>query len=162
MTVRLTTIDRSNWREALQISVHPDQLHFVADHQPVALVILAKSYIRPGDVDWVPHAIVDDNDTMVGLVALAHDASTCEIHHLVIDAPLQGQGLGRAAVGAIIEQLRQRAPTCRTLTLTVHPDNHQAQRLYRSAGFAPTGAVRHDEPVWSRNIASSSDNDNSS
>jgi RimJ/RimL family protein N-acetyltransferase len=32
--------------------------------------------------------------------------------------------------------------------LTVHPENHPAQRLYASAGFADTGEQRDDEPIW--------------
>ena len=41
---KLTRTDAANWRQALEVEVRPDQLPFVADHQPVALIILSKCY----------------------------------------------------------------------------------------------------------------------
>src|SRR4051794_15554581 len=67
----LARIDEHNWRAALAVEVTPDQLRFVAGHQPVALVILAKAYQRPGGLDWEPLAVSQDG-TLVAVVALAH------------------------------------------------------------------------------------------
>lgn len=145
--VHLEPIDRSNWRRALQIRSNPDQLKFVAEHEPVALVILAKSYIRPEGWTWQPFSIVAD-DTMVGIVALAHSGSNCEMLHLVIDHSFQGRGLGRATVERIVDLIRRDLPDCKELTLTVHPDNERAQRLYASLGFQATGGQRDGELVW--------------
>jgi hypothetical protein len=50
----LAEIDESNWRRALAVEVRTDQVPFVADHQPVALVILSKCYVRPGGNDGRP------------------------------------------------------------------------------------------------------------
>jgi len=50
----LAEIDESNWRRALAVEVRADQVPFVADHQPVALVILSKCYLRPGGYTWTP------------------------------------------------------------------------------------------------------------
>lgn len=47
-SVLLEPIDARNWRESLGVRVAEEQLRFVADHQPVALVILAKCYVQPG------------------------------------------------------------------------------------------------------------------
>lgn len=146
--VRIVPIDAGNWRNAREVRVTPEQLPLVADHQPLALVILAKAHVRPGDRDWEPLAIVDEAGRALGVLALAHGTGTCEMQHFAIDAAHQRQGLGALALSAVIEHVRGRRPECREMSLTVHPANHPAQRLYASAGFADTGARRDGEPVW--------------
>lgn len=153
--VGLEPVVAENWRRALLVTVRPEQLAFVADHQPVALVILAKSYVRPGGRQWEPLAIVDEVGNIVGLVALAHSGTSTEMLHLAIDAASQGQGLGTAAVDAIIGYVHRGRPSCRELTLSVHPDNELAQHVYRSAGFEPTGALRDGEPLFALELARS-------
>lgn len=69
--LRLAPIDQRNWRAAVAVRVSPDQVRLVAGHQPVALVILAKAYVRPGDLDWEPLALTAAA-SVVGVVALAH------------------------------------------------------------------------------------------
>lgn len=144
--VELRAIDRDNWRDLLAVRVRPDQLRFVADHQPVVLVVLAKAYVRPGDRRWTPLAIYDGSQP-IGVAALADDGGSCELFHLVIDHDLQGRGHGASALGLLIGHARDRLRV-RRLELTVHPQNHAAERLYRGAGFVPTGETRHGEPVW--------------
>ena len=145
---RLEAIDQHNWRAAVAVRVSADQLRFVAGHQPVALVILAKAYVRPGDLDWEPLAVVSDA-MVVGVVALAHSDSDTELLHLAIDTARQGQGIGSAAVKLVLEHVAASRPGCLEVRLTVHPDNTRAHGLYRSVGFSPTGEMREDEPIWS-------------
>lgn len=145
--MRLAPIDASNWRDAAGVTVDEDQVTFVADWQPVALVILAKSYVGDGDRVWDPVVIHDDADRIVGVAGIAVGASGhAELLHLAIDRTAQRHGLGGRAVGLIVERLT--ASGVRQLELTVHADNAVAQRLYRRAGFEPTGQQRHSEPVW--------------
>ena len=145
--IHLERINSSNWRRALEIRTAPGQLRFVAEHEPVALVILSKSFVRHGGFKWEPFALLSD-DTMVGIVALAHSGSTCKICHLLIDQSQQGNGLGTTAMRTILDYVIQKLPGCHELTLTVHPDNEHACRLYQSAGFRRTGECRNDEPEW--------------
>ena len=58
----LAEIDESNWRQALTVEVRTDQVAFVADHQPVALVILAKCYLRPDGQAWTPYLGLSDGE----------------------------------------------------------------------------------------------------
>ena len=150
--LHLEALDRSNWRRALEVRTAPGQLKFVADHEPVALVILAKCYLRPGDLEWEPFGIYAD-DSMVGIVALAWSGEACEIYHLVIDRAHQGRGLGKAAMQMIVEWVRRERPACRSLRLTLHPENERARRLYTSVGFVPSGEDRQGEPLWQRTFA---------
>ncbi len=149
--LRLAPIDQSNWRAAVAVHISPDQVRLVAGHQPVALVILSKAYVRPGNLDWEPLALTQEG-SVVGVVALAHAHAHTELLHLAIDASMQGRGVGSAAVGLLVAHVAETRPSSRRVELTVHPDNARAQRLYRSQGFVPTGQVRDGEPMWSRDL----------
>lgn len=147
----LAPIDQHNWRAALAVQVAPDQLRYVAGHQPVALVILAKAYVRPGDLDWEPLAVTEGAST-VAVVALAHASTHTEMLHLAVDLRRQGQGVGSAAVELVLAHVITTRPDAEDLRLTVHPDNARGQRLYRRRGFSPNGEVRDGEPLWSLTI----------
>jgi ribosomal protein S18 acetylase RimI-like enzyme len=142
----LVPIDSGNWRLAMEVSVTADQLPFAADHQPVALVIMAKAFIADGDLDWEPLAFELGDGAIVGVLGLAHDAATSYVFNLAVDQSHQRTGVGTAAVAELIERVRARSGTC--LSLTVHPENEGGRNLYRKAGFSPTGATKHGEPVW--------------
>lgn len=149
--LRLTPIDQHNWRAALAVHVTPEQLRYVAGHQPVALVILAKAYVRPGDFDWEPLAITA-GASVLGVVALAHASAHTELLHLAVDVPQQGQGIGSAAVELLLAHVAQTRPDAEDVRLAVHPENGRAQRLDRNRGFSPNGEVRDGEAIWSANL----------
>ena len=144
--LRLEPIDKSNWRSALQVRTTPEQLEFVADYEPVALVILAKSYVRAGGFDWQPFAI-KAQDVILGVVAIAIQEDRCEIYHLVIDYRQQGRGLGMKATNLVIEHIRTTWPQITKVSLTVHPRNEVAEHIYMSNGFSKTGEFADSEPV---------------
>lgn len=131
--------------------VTPDQLVYVAGHQPVALVILAKAYVRAGDLDWEPLAVTAGGP-VVGVVALAHATLYTELLHLAVDVAHQGQGVGSAAVELLVAHVVATRPDAEAVRLTVHPENGRAQRLYRSQGFLPNGDVQDGEPIWSLSL----------
>ncbi len=144
--MELTPIDESNWREANKVLVRDDQLRFVAAHQPVALVILAKAFLQVDGRDWEPYAFRNDQRKIVGVVALAFDGVSCEIFHLAIDQTMQGRGYGTWAIASIIEYATSQR-SCTSLSLTVHPDNVSAEHIYEQAGFVATGETRNGEPI---------------
>lgn len=143
-------VTAENWREALSLTVHPDQQRFVAEYQPVAAIALAKAYVRLGGATWIPYA-ASEAGRMVGFVQLACwlDApEECWIFHFFIDQRYQARGYGKAALEGLIELVRRDYAACKALLLVVHPDNERAQRLYLGAGFRLTGAERYGEPVY--------------
>jgi diamine N-acetyltransferase len=141
----LVPIDESNWRAALDVRVRDDQLPFVADHQPIALVVLAKAYVRPGGRNWEPLAF-DIGGRIVAIVALAYRHGVGELANLSVDADYQRRGVGSAVLSAACD--RARSLGLRALELTVHSSNESALMLYRRAGFSPTGDAREGERVW--------------
>ena len=150
-TVSLHPITRENWRDALNVVVADDDLRFVADHQPVALVILSKCYVRPSGAEWTPW-LIKAGETPAGVFALVFAADHCLLINFAIDHQLTRRGIGRRAVELAIEHVQQTRPDATSITLTVHPDNLAAQGLYRACGFEPTGDLSDGEPIWRRPI----------
>ena len=138
--LRLEPVTSTNWREGLAVRAQEGQARFVADYEPVLLVILAKSAVRVGGVKWWPFLLKDPAST-IGVVAVADHREhhkALMIFHLLIDERHQRRGYGRAALQQIIELSRQ-SDGCDTLLLTVNPLNAAAIALYESAGFTVTG-----------------------
>ncbi len=145
--VDLELIDASNWREALEVRVDDDQVAFVADCQPVALVVLAKCFVQPDDRRWEPFLLRDSVGTVVGVLALTHGGGSSELRHVAIDARHQGRGFGTSAVKAVAHRVRSLDSGCTELVVSAHPDNHAAHAAYRSAGLVENGE-RDGEPFW--------------
>src|SRR5713226_10051913 len=93
-------VTRENWRAALHLAVHPEQQRFIADSAPIAAIALAKAYIRPGGLIWVPYAFYADAE-MVGFTELAYEPGSVDnywIFHFFIDRHFQGRGYGKEAL----------------------------------------------------------------
>jgi diamine N-acetyltransferase len=138
--ITLRELSRENWREALQLSVHPEQQRFVAEYEPIVLVGLAKAYVRPLGLVWLPYAIYNGYE-MIGFLELALEPDSTDqywLYHFFIDHRYQGQGFGKMALAAFIEHVERNYPECRRISMTVHPDNRAAQHLYKAAGFTRT------------------------
>lgn len=148
VTVSLERIDAGNWREARDVRVSDEQLSFVADHQPVALVILAKAFVQQGGHRWEPLLVRTDSGEAVGVLALEHKpAEPCEIRNFAVDIESQGRGIGTAALRAVITWASRGDSDCLALAVSAHPDNHAAHRAYQAAGFHWDGELRGREPL---------------
>ncbi len=149
-------VTRENLQAALRLGVRPEQQRFICDYTPIAAVALAKAYVHAFGFQWLPYVLYCQEE-MIGFVALAYmdsleARSRYWIFHFFIDERYQGQGYGRAALAMLIEEIKLHHPACQVIQLTVHPENAQAQHLYTQAGFAPTGEIIEDEPVYQRRL----------
>jgi diamine N-acetyltransferase len=146
----LQEVTRENWRAVLDLAVFPEQQRFVAEHVPIATIALAKAYIRPGGLIWVPYAFSAATE-MVGFTALAYEPESLDnywIFHFFIDRRYQGRGYGKEALRLFLQFVQNHHPQCQVLQLTVHPENEHAQHLYTGAGFQPAGTFFSGEPVY--------------
>jgi diamine N-acetyltransferase len=137
---RLVPITDDNWRRAAAVQVADGQLRFIADYEPVALVILAKAFVRAAGRDWWPY-VIEDAGSVVGVLGLLDDRQLhgeIALFHLLIDANRQRRGYGRSALRRVVE-LANQLDNCARLRLTVHPDNEAAISLYASEGFTRDG-----------------------
>ncbi len=146
----LQVVTEENWRATLGLAVFPEQQRFIAEHVPIAAIALAKAYIRPGGLVWIPYALYADRE-MVGFTELAYEPGSLDnywIFHFFIDCHYQGQGYGKQAIRLLLQCIRDHHPQCQAIQLTVHSENDRAKRLYSGVGFRPTGAIFNDEPVY--------------
>jgi hypothetical protein len=65
--------------------------------------------------------------------------------------------LWNEALAALISWVKEHHPACQFLALTVHPENHAAQRLYTRMAFTSTGDERDGEPVYRLALRESSE-----
>ncbi|HLJ36324.1 MAG TPA: GNAT family N-acetyltransferase [Ktedonobacteraceae bacterium] len=147
-------VTQANWRAALDLAVFPEQQRFIAEYVPVAAIALAKAYIRPGGLVWIPYVLYADRE-MVGFTELAYEPGSLDnywIFHFFIDHHYQGQGYGKQAIRLLLQYIRDHHPQCQAIQLTVHPENDRAKRLYTGAGFQSTGATFGGEPVYRRTL----------
>lgn len=148
--ITIREVTRDNWQEALRLAVHPEQQRFVADYTPIAAIALAKAYIRPGGLTWIPYAFYTDT-AMIGFAELAYESGSEEnywLFHFFIDSRYQGQGYGKQALQTLLRFVKEHFIECRAIQLTVHPQNEPAIHLYTAAGFLATGEERWGETVY--------------
>ena len=147
----LVPIDQSNWRDALRVRVSDAQLPMVAESQPIALVILAKAYVRPGGRRWEPLAYLGSDGAIVAVLALTHADGVVEVRNLAVDITRQGTGVGTELMNAVLDWCR--AQGSNSVEVTFHPANQVAALLYGRVGFSPNGETRNSERVWSISLA---------
>ena len=148
--ISLQEVTRENWREALELAVFPKQQQFISNYVPIVSIALAKAYIRPGGLVWVPYAFYNNNE-IIGFTELAYNPGSLEdywIFHFFIDHRYQGLGYGREGLRIFLQFIKDHHPQCQAIQLTVHPENAHAKHLYSSAGFLSTGAEISDEPIY--------------
>jgi len=152
--IKLVKINSSNWREALELSVHVEQQAFVASVTPPVAIALAKAYIRPDGRMVEPYGITN-KDTMLGFFNLHYTPGSDEdywIFHFFIDKRFQRTGAGSSALKELIKHLKYSHPTCKRLRLTVHPDNAAGISFYKKFGFADNHILTYGEPTYSIRI----------
>jgi diamine N-acetyltransferase len=149
----LVALGPHNWRESLTMTVQPERQAWVSSVSPVALMLLAKSYIRPDGQVWFPFALEADG-AMVGVLGVGIDdpgapsvPQTAWLHHVLIDVDAQGRGYGRAAMGAVGRWVGEQHPTVTVVGLCVLPENVIALALYRSLGFESLGETSDGQVI---------------
>ena len=149
MTVTLRKIDENNFLDAFHLRLAEGQERFVS--HPIRSLAQAYVYYR----QCTPFGIYD-GDVMVGYVMVIYDYDVPEydVWHMMIDASRQGHGYGRAALQAVLDYIRtQPFGDSRRVALTCNHENAAALKLYREAGFQPTGASDEDEAEYALTLS---------
>ncbi|MFI5933228.1 GNAT family N-acetyltransferase [Actinoplanes sp. NPDC051494] len=137
--VELEPVTKENWRTCAGLTVHPAQKDFVAD---VTYYLCMCNY---GDT-WHPLAVRLEGQ-VVGFCMWARDDDGSRwIGGVVVDAARQRQGIGRAMVTALRDQLAA-VPGTPNVALSYQPANTAARALYLALGFVETGEVEDDEVI---------------
>ncbi|KAA0562253.1 GNAT family N-acetyltransferase [Bacillus sp. CH30_1T] len=149
--ISIKLISADNWREALELSVHDDQLKFVASIHPPVAIALAKAYIRPGGKMVEPYGIYNQNK-MVGFFNLHYTPGSRDdywLFHFFIDKRFQRIGLGSKTLKEVIRHIKTTNHSCNRLNLTVHHENEAGRLFYLKFGFSEENIMTFDEPTFS-------------
>ncbi len=80
------------------------------------------------------YVVVEDAGRVLAYAGLfAPPRSDADVQTLGVAPDVQGRGIGRLLVGALVDEARRRG--CPAVLLEVRADNVAAQQLYRSCGF---------------------------
>src|SRR6185437_12182649 len=105
--ISVAEVTQANWRATLSLGVAPEQQRFIANYAPIAMLALAKAYIRPGGLIWTPYAVfahdtgamddapADADGVIVGFTTLAYAPESADeywLYHFFIDQRYQGRG----------------------------------------------------------------------
>ena len=139
MAVELREITKETVRAICNLDVADDQREFVA---PNALSI-AQAHFEPKQ--WMRAIYVDDKP--VGFILTDEDPTKGAYYlwRFMVAAQHQRQGIGRRAMGLLID--RWRAIGAGSATLSIVEANGVALEFYESLGFRLTGEREHDELV---------------
>lgn len=144
--IHLRKITEENFIDAFHLKLAPEQERFVS--HPIRS--LAQAYVYREQCQ--PFGIYED-DTMVGYVMVIYDYDIPEydIWHMMITQSHQGRGYGKSALDCVLAYIKTKPfGASDRVTLTCNKDNIQALNLYKSRGFAETGAVDGNEIELSR------------
>ena len=140
MDVTLREITMESFFECTKLDVAEDQKGFVASNVFSLAEAKADSVSNP--------LAIYAGDQMVGFIMYDFEPKEDRgyISRLMVDAQFQGNGCGRAAIGQVIDRLKE-IPECREIQTSFAPANSVAERLYAGFGFERTGEVVDGEIV---------------
>lgn len=140
--IRLVEIDERNFFRVRQLKVGEDQQRFLDS----PLGILARGYVYRAQRARVLAAENDGEIVGLMLVKDMDEEPACyDLQQFMIDGRFQGRGYGAAALGLLLELLRQEKKYD-DVEVCVHRENAAALALFTGAGFLDTGYVDPDAP----------------
>ena len=140
--IRLVEIDERNFFRVRQLKVGEDQQRFLDS----PLGILARGYVYRAQRARVLAAEKDGEIVGLMLVKDMDEEPACyDLQQFMIDGRFQGRGYGAAALGLLLELLRQEKKYD-DVEVCVHRENAAALALFTGAGFVDTGYVDPDAP----------------
>jgi diamine N-acetyltransferase len=149
--LKLREITDANRALVRALSVAPSQEVFVAS----VAESLAEAASTPEGNPW--YRAIYAGDEPVGFVMLSWAVTPAPgiigpwfLWRLLIDQDHQGRGIGRAALGQVVDLIRANGAT--ELLTSYHPGEGEPWPFYERFGFRPTGALDHGEIVLSLDL----------
>ncbi|WP_078555607.1 GNAT family N-acetyltransferase [Bacillus alkalicellulosilyticus] len=129
----LKSIDKSNWEEAIQLSVKEDQQSFIASNlYSIAEVQFLDNFYTKG-------IYIDTKMIGFTMYGIDPDDHNYWIYRLMVDKDYQSKGIGVQAIHLIIEEIRGSNDTNIPLIMIgYNPENLSAKFAYKKAGFIET------------------------
>ncbi|MCU5684966.1 GNAT family N-acetyltransferase [Bacillus wiedmannii] len=129
----LKPIDKSNWKEAIRLSVKEEQQTFIASNlYSIAEVQFLDNFYAKG---------IYLDEKMIGftMFGIDPDDNNYWIYRLMIDERFQGKGIGKQAIYLVIDEIRRNNHTNISLIMIGYaPENLTAKFVYKQVGFIET------------------------
>ena len=143
--LKLKTITKDNWIQAISLRVREDQVNFVASN---AFSLAQLNFLENFHAKGIYYG-----EEMVGFTLYGIDEDDHEywIYRMMIDEKHQGKGYGKEAVKLVIDDIRNRKEDRhQTITLSYEPTNEHAKRIYEKMGFQEVAGLIIDGEQVSR------------
>lgn len=127
-------------RAACELSVSTEQSAYVVS---AAQAIAEACYSND---HWLQAIYADETVAGLAVVHIEPDEQRYFLWRLIVDVRFQGVGVGRCAMGLLIEHARARYSAGEFLTSVV-PGDHSPQGFYENLGFRLTGEWYQREAV---------------
>ncbi len=131
--IYLKAIDKSNWKEAIRLSVKKEQQTFIASNlYSIAEVQFLDNFYANG-------IYLDEKIIGFTMFGIDPDDNNYWIYRLMIDEKFQGQGIGKQAIHLVIDEIRRNNNANISIIMIGYaPDNLTAKFVYKKAGFIET------------------------
>lgn len=133
----LRNLSRFNWEEAVGLELHDYQMDFL----PSNLYTIAQSKYE----NIFPQAIYAGEE-LVGMIAHGEFSGVCWVNRIMIDKKHQEKGIGRIALGLLLDKLRKH-PQCSEIRTSFSRRNALAEYFFGSMGFVKLNDGLEDEIV---------------
>ena len=136
MDVKLTEVVIENFHDVIELELEVEQ----EKHLPSNVYSIAESKFSPL---FFPRAICVD-DKVIGFLMYEFgeigefDEDECTIWRFMIDRRRQNTGIGKIAMGLVIEEIKAHK-RCKLIEIYYDPQNLAAKKLYDSYGFKVVG-----------------------
>lgn len=134
--MELKKIDKSNYRECMELEVDESQKYFVADN--------ARSLVEAAYEDGLYTLGIYDGDTMVGFTLYDYDDSYpgWSMSRFMIGRQFQGRGYGKRAVREFLAYFKAKHNADR-IFISVSLGNAAARKMYTEIGFQPVKEIAY-------------------
>lgn len=147
LNVSLLEVVRDNFHDVIELELEEKQKEYF----PSNLFSIAESKFS---ISTHLRAICM-NDKVVGFLEYQFgeigefDEDECTIWRFMIDRKRQNAGIGKIAMGLLLDEIKTYGERCKFVEVYYHPKNLAAKKLYTSYGFKEVG-VRDDGTVISK------------
>ncbi|UCI22418.1 GNAT family N-acetyltransferase [Mesorhizobium sp. B2-1-8] len=138
--MHIAPVTKANRALVTALQLAPEQMDFVASNADSLREARSDRDARPRAV------IVGDQPVGFLMYEVPRDHDEARIYRFMIDRAWQGRGYGKAALRAVLEEIRGLGHI-RHVSICYEPENEAARRLYRSAGFVEEGLDEDGEMI---------------
>lgn len=135
--IKFKEVTMKNFEAVINLKLKDEQVGFLKNN----LYSLAESKVNES---LIPKGVYDDEELVGFILYYFHEGKPDYVYlkRLMIDAKMQGKGLGRKTMVAAIDKFKEEFPSIGCVELMHYLDNETGESLYESLGFKSTGEIR--------------------